>query len=67
MQIVNEVSARELSSMAMVGGNETKYRIVIDDDILKEWVGIGWIELRTATPSDTEKYPTVTRENKNAG
>ena len=56
------VHASELSTMAMVAGNENKYSIIIDKRILKEWVGIGWIELRTASTADKEKYPTVIRE-----
>ena len=47
----------------MVNGNETKYKIVIDNGVLKNWVGIGWIELRKATPQDQDKYPTVTRSS----
>ena len=56
-----EVDARELSKMKMASGNEATYSVVIDNGVLKEWVGIGWIELRDATPEDTEKYPTVRR------
>lgn len=59
---MTEVHARELSSIAMVEGNESKYRIVVDGDMLKEWVGIGWIELRKATEADREKYPEVRRD-----
>ena len=60
---MTEVSARELGSIAMVEGNEKKYSPIIDEGDLKEWVGIGWIRLRPATPADLEKYPTVKREN----
>ena len=56
-----EVHARKLGKVAMAEGNESKYSIVIDNDIVKEWVGIGWIELRTATEDDLVLYPTVTR------
>ena len=56
------VHARELSNIAMIEGNERKYRIVIDANSVKEWVGIGWIELRTASTADKEIYPTVIRE-----
>ena len=59
---MNKVPARELSSYNMVNGNESKYRIVVDGDIIKEWVGIGWIELRKATPEDSENYPVVERK-----
>jgi len=60
---MKQVSARELSKKAMVEGNESEYSIVIDNDIVKEWVGIGWIELRAATEEDLVLYPTVTRNN----
>ena len=55
------VHARELSNLKMVEGNEDKYNLVVDDGVLKQWVGIGWIELQPATKSDCEKYPTVER------
>lgn len=61
---MSTVEARELGKLRMVAGNEGKYRIVIDEGLVKEWVGIGWIELRPAIPEDTEKYPTVVREGK---
>lgn len=57
------VPAHKLSNRAMVSGNEAYYRIVIDDGIVKEWVGIGWIELRKASKSDIGKYPTVERKS----
>jgi hypothetical protein len=55
------VAVKELGNIKMVEGNEHLYNIVIDKGILKEWVGIGWIEVREATPEDAEKYPTVDR------
>ena len=55
------VRATELSKLRMAGGNEMKYPAVIDDGILKEWVAIGWIDLREATPKDYKKFPVVTR------
>ena len=61
---MTEVHARKLSKQAMAEGNESEYSIVIDNDIVKEWVGIGWIELRQATEDDLVLYPTVTRERK---
>ena len=45
----------------MAGGNEEKYTAVIDNGILKEWVAIGWIDIREATEKDYEKFPTVKR------
>ena len=58
----NTVRRRELSNIRMVGGNERKYKAVIQDGVLKEWVGFGWIEVRDATPEDNEKYPVVINE-----
>jgi hypothetical protein len=56
------VAAKELSTIAMVNGNESKYKIVIDNGVLKEWVGFGWIILHGGvTPEDSKKYPTVER------
>jgi hypothetical protein len=55
------IAPKELSNIAMVNGNEKKYKIVIDLGILKEWVGIGWIELRKATTKDLKTYPAVER------
>ena len=60
---MSKVHAREVSKQAMVEGNEAKYQCVIDNGTLKEWVGIGWIELREACPSDYEHYPTVERDS----
>ena len=58
---MNKVSAKMLSKLAMIQGNEKKYSIVIDEDILKQWIGFGWIELREATTEDLKKYPIVIR------
>jgi len=53
-----------VSTLKMVSGNEKKYSKVIHDGVLKEWVGIGWIELRTATKVDKLRYPTVSETAK---
>ena len=55
------VPAKELSTMAMVGGNESKYNIIIDGDTVKQWIGFGWVDLRKASSQDREKYPSVKR------
>ena len=55
------VNANELSKLRMAGGNEKKYNAVIDNGTLKEWVGIGWVDVREATKNDYEKFPTVKR------
>ena len=56
------VKATELSKLRMVAGNEKIYDAVIDEGVLKEWVGIGWIDIGPAAEEDYEKYPVVTRE-----
>jgi hypothetical protein len=56
------VQAKEVSKFKMVGGNEKKYKAVIDDGILKEWVGIGWVDVRKATKKDFEKFLVVQRK-----
>jgi len=58
----NTVKRLELSNIRMIDGNEQKYDTVIQDGVLMEWVGIGWIGVRDATPEDNEKYPVVIDE-----
>jgi hypothetical protein len=60
--MINTVPASALTNISMVEGNEKIYKIVIDNGMLKEWVGIGWIELRKATAKDKDKYPTIKRD-----
>lgn len=60
---MTQIPAKELTNMAMVNGNESLYKVVIDTGIIKEWVGIGWIELRKANPADYKKIPEVSRES----
>lgn len=55
------VHASKLSNIAMTTGGEKRYSKVIDGDVLKEWVGIGWIDVRNATKADRSKYPMVKR------
>jgi len=59
---MNTVPAKELSNISMVAGNETKYKIVIDNGVLKEWVGFGWLELRKTNSQDLKRFPVVERE-----
>jgi hypothetical protein len=59
--MIKTVQARRLSNLAMANGYEKLYTIVIDNNVVKEWVGIGWIELRKATTKDLNKYPIVER------
>lgn len=53
------VRRSELSNIRMAGGNEKKYTMVILNDSLQEWVGIGWVHIRLATDDDRKDYPTV--------
>ena len=41
---MSTVSRGELTSHKMAAGNEAKYSKVVLNGILKEWVGIGWID-----------------------
>lgn len=56
---VNVVQAAKLSNVRMVADSAKKISRVIHDGQLKEWVGIGWIDLREPTENDRKKYPTV--------
>ena len=56
------VKAIELTKFKMASGNEKKYQAVIDDGILKEWVAIGWVDLRQATDEDYNHFPVVERK-----
>lgn len=59
---MEKVKASELSTIKMTCGNEKKYKTVIDDGIIKDWVAIGWIDVREATEKDYEKIPVVERD-----
>lgn len=56
---MKEIERSELSNLKMVAGNELKYTKIIDDTILKHWVGIGWIDVRKTTKNDYKIYPTI--------
>lgn len=43
--------------MAMANHNETVISHVVDDGRVKEWVGIGWIDIREATDQDLSTLP----------
>jgi hypothetical protein len=53
------ITRSELSNLRMVAGNEKKYDIVIINGMVREWVGIGWIDLRVADAKDHKAFPTV--------
>jgi hypothetical protein len=51
------VKLSELETLRMVTGNEKKYSKVIVDGQVKEWVGIGWIDIDDEP--DEKLYPVV--------
>lgn len=53
------VKYNQVSNRAMVAGNEKKIGFIIHNGVVKQWVGIGWVELREATADDKKKYPKV--------
>ena len=54
------VRSSELTTMKMSIGNEKLFSRVIDGGIIKNWVGIGWVEEGKAkVPGDYGKYPSV--------
>lgn len=53
------VTVAECSKFRMAAGNEKRFRKVVWDNQLMEWVAIGWIKLRDAAAADRKKYPTV--------
>lgn len=53
------IKRRELTNLRMVVGNEKKYSVVIIDGVVKEWIGIGWLELREPTEEDLKTFPVV--------
>ena len=48
-----------MAVLTMTAGKEKKLSKVIHEGKVKEWVGIGWVELREATAEDREKIPEV--------
>ena len=69
-----KIKRSEVTNLAMIAGNESKFtRIILNNEIqewvgftriilnnkIQEWVGFGWITLRDAKPKDYEKYPLV--------
>lgn len=55
------VDAAELSFLRMVAGNENKYDRVIDEGVVKQWVGFGWVAEGPPDPIDVESCPVVVR------
>ncbi len=54
------IAREQLSNLHMTAGGEKRCSVVIDGDRVKEWVGIGWIDLRKATAKDRRLFPAVT-------
>lgn len=50
----------QVTNIAMTTGGEKRISKVILDGVVKEWVGIGWIDLREASAEDYLKIPEVT-------
>ena len=57
---MKKIKANRLNPVSM-SVDEKLPQLVIDDGILKRYVGIGWVDERMATPDDYKKYPTVKR------
>ena len=53
------IAAREVSTIAMVNGNENRIREIIHDKAVKQWVGIGWITVRHAELCDYLTIPEI--------
>lgn len=54
---------RRRTHTAIMGcGGKGKPTTVIDGDRVMMYVGIGWIELRSATKADRKKYPILTEK-----
>lgn len=51
------INITDLRTISMVTKNGKKYQTVIHAGIIKDWVGIGWIELGKPTKEDFKKYP----------
>ncbi len=46
-----------MRTISMVVRNEKKLNKVIHERKIKEWVGIGWIDLTEPSFNDLKKYP----------
>ena len=53
------IKRSEVSNLRMTAGNEIKIARVIDRGMVKEWVGIGWVNLGEADGSDYGRYPVL--------
>jgi hypothetical protein len=55
------VNANELNNVRMGDGKEKPTQVIVGD-MLKLYVGIGWVDVRRANQSDTDSYPVVVGE-----
>lgn len=53
------IPRKAVTNIAMVNGNERRFKQLIIDGRVKEWVGFGWLDLRRATPSDRRSLRVV--------
>ena len=51
------IPVARLGILAMTAGGERETSLVIHEGVVKEWVGIGWIELRDPTAEDRATIP----------
>lgn len=56
------ITIDQVSTARMVAGNENKFSTIVHDGKVKQWVGIGWIDLRPATDQDRERFPVAVPE-----
>lgn len=53
------VKRSQVSNTAMIQGGEKTISRIIMDGVVKNWVGIGWVDEGEATAEDKKKYPTL--------
>lgn len=60
---MNTVKRSQLTNKAMSNGGEEVITKVIDysvpPGVLKNWVGIGWVDERLPTEEDKQNYPVI--------
>lgn len=53
------IKRSELATIRMVVSEKHRITKVIDGDVVKEWVGIGWITLDPPTEEERKTLPVV--------
>jgi hypothetical protein len=57
---MTRIKRKDVSTIAMVEGGETRISKVVVDGRVMEWVGIGWIDVTdTTTPAERRSLPVV--------